>query len=267
MYGPRPSSTASSASAIVLTTPLRMPVSWPSDMSREASEGDVGGDPAEHGVAEELEPLVALVPGMLGAPRPVGHRLIDEAEVVEAQPEPLGQRRRRRRSAVDRCGNQATLARALDDVVDGVAHGLEVGEVLVVDAEAGGPLAQLLLERLDQLDQRQRVGVEVVDERLTLGDHRRVDLEDVGEAVADDLEDLVALDGSVSRHRWAIVTNRPEPEPVAWPNAQTSDLISSTIACSTISAATPMALRIAVAPDEPWEMMQTPSTPSSTAPP
>ena len=36
---------------------------------------------------------------------------------------------------------------------------------------------------------------------------------------------------------------------------------------STISLATPIALRIAVAPVEPWEMTQTPSTPSSTAPP
>ena len=43
--------------------------------------------------------------------------------------------------------------------------------------------------------------------------------------------------------------------------------ISSTMRCSTISAATPIALRIATAPLEPCEMMQTPSTPSSTAPP
>ena len=87
------------------------------------------------------------------------------------------------------------------DVVDGVAHGLEVFEVLVLDAEPDGALAELLLERLDQLDQRERVGVEVVDERLALGDGRRLDLEDVGEAVADDLEDLVAFEwGGVSWH-------------------------------------------------------------------
>ena len=60
----------------------------------------------------------------------------------------------------------------------------------------------VLLERLDELDQRQRVGVEVVDERLALGDGRRVDLEDVGEAVADDLEDLVAFDGACSGLGW-----------------------------------------------------------------
>ena len=92
------------------------------------------------------------------------------------------------------------------DVVDGVADGLQVGEVLVVDAEADGALAELLLERLDELDQGQRVGVEVVDERLTLADRRRLDLEDVGEPVADDLEDLVAperalFDVGLGRHR------------------------------------------------------------------
>ena len=51
-----------------------------------------------------------------------------------------------------------------DDVVDGVAHRLQVLEVLVVDAEPDGALAQLLLEGLDQLDERQGVGLEVVGE-------------------------------------------------------------------------------------------------------
>ena len=80
-----------------------------------------------------------------------------------------------------------------DDVVDGVADRLQVLEVLVVDAEADRALAELLLEGLDQLDQGERVGVEVVGERGALGDRRRVDLEDVGEAVADQLEDLLAV--------------------------------------------------------------------------
>ena len=66
-------------------------------------------------------------------------------------------------------------------------------------------LAELLLDRLDQLDQRQRVGVEVVDEGLSLRDRRRVDLQDVGEAVADDLEDGLAVERALlhvglSRH-------------------------------------------------------------------
>ena len=64
---------------------------------------------------------------------------------------------------------------------------------------------ELLLERLDELDQGERVGVEVVDERLALADRRRLDLEDVGQAVADDLEDLVAseralFDVGLGRH-------------------------------------------------------------------
>src|SRR6056297_1249532 len=80
---------------------------------------------------------------------------------------------------------------AFVDVVDRVPDGLEVLEVLVLDAEADRAVAQLLLERFDEFDQRERVGVEVVDERLPLGDGRRLDLEDVGEPVTDDLEDLL----------------------------------------------------------------------------
>ena len=55
-------------------------------------------------------------------------------------------------------------------------------------------LAQLLLEGLDQLDQGQRVGLEVVGERVALVDVARVDLEDVGEPVTDQLEDLLAVE-------------------------------------------------------------------------
>ena len=40
---------------------------------------DVGHGPTQHGVAEELQPLVALVAGMLGAPRSMVQRLIAAA--------------------------------------------------------------------------------------------------------------------------------------------------------------------------------------------
>ena len=60
---------------------------------------------------------------------------------------------------------------------------------------------QFLFEGFDELDQRQRVGVEVVDERLPLGDGRRLDLEDVGEPVTHDLEDLLV-------DRWDLVERR-----------------------------------------------------------
>src|SRR4051794_23303051 len=45
------------------------------------------------------------------------------------------------------------LLQAGDDVVDGVAHGLQIGEVFVVDVEADGALPQLLLQRFDQFDE------------------------------------------------------------------------------------------------------------------
>ena len=84
----------------------------------------------EHGVAEELEPLVRGVAGVLGAPRAVhqgrgqevGREV--EAEALDQLLEP-GYRE----------GDQEPLQPA-DDVVDGVAHRLQVLEVLVVDAEA-----------------------------------------------------------------------------------------------------------------------------------
>src|SRR5688572_840365 len=79
------------------------------------------------------------------------------------------------------------------DVVDGVAHGLQVLEVFVLDAEPDGALAHLLLDRLDQLDECEGVGLEVIDERLALGDLAGLDLEDVGEPVPDELEHLRAV--------------------------------------------------------------------------
>jgi len=63
---------------------------------------------------------------------------------------------------------QASALELGDHVVDGVPHRLEILEIFVLDPEADRAIGQLFLERLDQLDQRQRVGVEVVDERLTL---------------------------------------------------------------------------------------------------
>src|SRR5213079_3146757 len=81
-----------------------------------------------------------------------------------------------------------------DHVVDRVAHGLEILQVLVLDPKADRPLPQLLLQALDQLDQGQRVGVEVLGERRSLADGGGIDLQDVGELVADHLEDLAAVE-------------------------------------------------------------------------
>ncbi len=55
-------------------------------------------------------------------------------------------------------------------VVDRIAHRLQVGEVLVVDAEPDRAVTELLLQRLHELDQRQRVGVQVVGEGLALAE-------------------------------------------------------------------------------------------------
>ena len=53
----------------------------------EPAEGEVGDDPAEDRVTEELEPLVADRAGVLGAPRAMGHRALEQLRVGELVPD------------------------------------------------------------------------------------------------------------------------------------------------------------------------------------
>src|SRR3954470_10258530 len=63
-------------------------------------------------------------------------------------------------------------------VVGRRAHRLEVFDVVVVDGEAiAGPRAQLVLDDLDDFDERQRVRVQIGRERGGAADRRRIDLE------------------------------------------------------------------------------------------
>src|SRR5262249_48856607 len=93
-----------------------------------------------------------------------------------------------------------------DDVVDRLLHRVEVPEVLVVDAESDRALAQLLLQRLDELDERKRVGFEVLGEVGLDLEAALVDLEDLPQPLAQDAVPLVGTDRAVadvrlSRHR------------------------------------------------------------------
>src|SRR5579884_3943698 len=97
------------------------------------------------------------------------------------------------RAATPSAGSGSGRSELGNHVVDRVADGLQVLEVLVLDAEADRPLAELLFEGLDQLDEGQGVGVEVLAKGGRLGDGVRLDLEDVGQPVADQLEDLLAV--------------------------------------------------------------------------
>ena len=90
----------------------------------------VGDDDAEHGVAQELEALVRRVAGVLRAPGAV-HEGRREEVGSEVEAEALDQAGQAGYREVDRRPLQPA-----DDVVDGVAHRLQVLEVLVVDAEA-----------------------------------------------------------------------------------------------------------------------------------
>jgi len=79
-------------------------------------------------------------------------------------------------------------------VVDGISHGPELFEVLVVDAESYGTLTELFFQAFDKLDQGERVSVKVFGERSRLADRRWLDLEDVGQEFPDELEDLLAVE-------------------------------------------------------------------------
>ena len=57
-----------------------------------AAVDEVGDDPAEHGVAQELEPLVGRVAGVLRAPRAVGQGLVQQCRLLELVADPLRQR-------------------------------------------------------------------------------------------------------------------------------------------------------------------------------
>src|SRR5829696_1057119 len=173
---------------------------------------------------------------------------------------------RRSGRASDATRRSAVAVRALEagaDVVDGITDRPEVLEVLVLDAEAAGPLRQLLFDGLDQLDQREGVGLQVVGERRPLGDAGGIDLQDVGQPVPDEREDLGAparasVNLGVCSHRGARLSGVQAA--IALRRALTRSPRAS-------SAATTMPLATAVADEAPCPMTQTPSTPRSIAPP
>jgi hypothetical protein len=51
----------------------------------------IGDDEAQHRVTEELEPLVRVVTGVLGAPRPVDERRGESVRAVEADAQTFGE--------------------------------------------------------------------------------------------------------------------------------------------------------------------------------
>src|SRR2546423_6472118 len=70
----------------------------------------------------------------------------------------------RRSRVLSANGLPAPSAHPLDDVLDRVADGTEVGEGLVFAPEPFGTVLQLLLDGLHQLDEGQRVSREVLGE-------------------------------------------------------------------------------------------------------
>src|SRR5664279_1403185 len=83
------------------------------------------------------------------------------------------------------------------DVVNGVSDGSEIFKVFIINAEPHGPLPQLFFQALDQLYERQGIGVEVLDERCSLGDRRRIGLQNVGQLVPDQCKHPIAVKGAL----------------------------------------------------------------------
>ncbi len=144
-------------------------------------------DDTEHGIAEELESFVRGLTWVFGTPGTMRQRDIEKSRVDKLMPEPLF-----KSDGGGRCSQASAQLR--DDVVDGVSHGAEILEVFVVDTETRCPFGEFFLEALDEFDQREGVGVEIIGERVTLIDARGLDLENVGELVSHDRENLFTLD-------------------------------------------------------------------------
>ncbi|MEK9637586.1 MAG: hypothetical protein VW060_11000, partial [Acidimicrobiaceae bacterium] len=79
----------------------------------------VGHHDTEHGIAQELEPFVRLIAGMLSAPRPVREGMNQQARLNKVITESLLEGGGRRR------GEQGS-AQLGDHVVDRIANGAEV---------------------------------------------------------------------------------------------------------------------------------------------
>ena len=149
---------------------------------RMTGEQGVRDHEVDDRIPEELEALVmtGCVLGMFVQPAGVRERLFKQSDVADGEAEacrkgPGGGHDARRPGPLRR--------RALVDVVDGVLDGADLLRVLVRDLRP-----ELLFEAHDELDQVERVGVQVVDERR-LG----LDLILVGAELLDDdlLEALV----------------------------------------------------------------------------
>src|SRR2546421_868964 len=102
---------------------------------------------------------------------------------------PTGSASSRRSSST--CGSSPLLMRG--DVVDRLAYGLDFLRVLVRDLDP-----ELILQLHDELDQVERVGVEILLERGFLGDLALLDSELLGQDVLDPLEDFLPRRGHVT---------------------------------------------------------------------
>src|SRR5690606_5275081 len=87
-------------------------------------------------------------------------------------------------------GSTSCVSEPGDDVVDGITDRLQAFEVLVLDLEAWTVVSEALLDRLGELVEVQGAQVEVLRERVALGDAPGVDLEDLRKFLADEVEHL-----------------------------------------------------------------------------
>ena len=178
-WAPRSSSSATSASTRAFTTPARTSESCPSGRCGKVFEHVVGHDEPEHGVAEELEAFVRLDFAVLRAPRPVRERAEEQRRVGEVHTErrfELGRRLERRdshdplRVAIHEAPGGSCETRHSTASPDR----LQLDEIFVVDRETDRSLAQLGLDRVREVEQREVVGVEVFAQaRVERHDGRR----------------------------------------------------------------------------------------------
>src|SRR5947209_3238515 len=145
------------------------------------------------------------------------------------------------------------------DVVDRLADGRDLLRILVRDLDP-----ELILELHDQLDEVERVGVEILLKGRFVGDLILFDAELLGQDILDLLGDFLARCCHVTSLSWG-AGKRADHTGSDW----TDNLVASlpTTSCSTPRAARRIAFAIAVADELPCAITTSPFRPRRYAPP
>ena len=153
----------------------------------KASKEVISDHQLQYRITEKLQTLIGWLTLMLSTPRTMCQRMGEKTGIVEPVTESIlkGCQKRNRTQRSAQLGN---------DILDGIAHCAEVFKIFIFDTETDRALGELLFDCFHKLDQGQRVGIEVIGERITLVNTRRLDLKDLRETILHQGDDLITAD-------------------------------------------------------------------------